>query len=260
MDINRLIDGFLGGSGGGMAGAAESAKRAMSGGSGGGVGAGVGGGVGGGLAGGALAGGAMALLLGTKKGRKMGGAALKYGGIAAVGGLAYMAYRNYKNSQNNSRNAGTPAPAPTPAQVRAIPAPPADSGFAPEALEDQRGRDFRLTLVQAMIAAANADGHIDGDEHARIAAQIDQMDLAGDEKAFLFDCMRAPSDPIAIATLAMDEAQSAEVYLASLLAIDPDTPQEQRYMDRLGDALRLPDALRAELSNHVAAARAEGTA
>lgn len=254
MDINRLINGFLGGGAagggatGGLGNVAETAKSALSGGG--------TSGMGGGLAGGALAGGAMALLLGTKKGRKVGGKALKYGGMAAVGGLAYMAYRNYRASQSAGTPHAAPAQSPTP-RVQAIPAPPPDSGFDPMGAQDAQGQDLRLSLIQAMISAAKADGHIDGDEHTRIAAQIDTMDLAGDEKAFLFDCMRADSDPIAIATLARDEAQSAEVYLASLLAIDTDTPEERRYMERLGDALRLPGPLRLELENHVAAAKAE---
>ena len=45
------------------------------------------------LAAGAL----VAVLLGTDTGRQVGGAALKLGGIAAIGGLAYKAYQNYKN-------------------------------------------------------------------------------------------------------------------------------------------------------------------
>lgn len=242
MDINRMIDGFFGsGAGqaatGALGGAGETARGALSGGK-------LPGGMGGGLAGGALAGGAVALLLGNKTARKMGGKALKYGGVAALGGLAYLAYRNYKSGQS----------APPPTDVRAVPAPPPDSGFDPAAA-DSRGEDLRLGLVQAMIAAAKADGHIDADEHRAIADQIGQMDLAADEKAFLFDAMNADSDPIAVATLARDEAQAAELYLASLLAIDPDTPDEQRYLQRLGDALRLPDGLRMELAQHAAAAK-----
>ena len=41
---------------------------------------------------GALAGGALGLLLGNKKARKMGGKVAVYGGVAAVGLLAYKAY------------------------------------------------------------------------------------------------------------------------------------------------------------------------
>lgn len=47
------------------------------------------------LAAGALA----AVLLGTGPGRKVGGAAVKLGGLAAIGGLAYKAYQNYQNGK-----------------------------------------------------------------------------------------------------------------------------------------------------------------
>lgn len=49
-----------------------------------------------------MAGGALGLLLGSKSGRKMGGKALKYGGIAVIGSLAYKAYQNYQSQQKNS--------------------------------------------------------------------------------------------------------------------------------------------------------------
>ena len=54
----------------------------------------VGSGVAGGLAGG-LAGGALANVLSGKKGRKLAGSALKVGGLAMVGGLAYKAWQNW---------------------------------------------------------------------------------------------------------------------------------------------------------------------
>ena len=47
-----------------------------------------------GAGGGALAAGALGLLLGSKKARKMGGKVVTYGGLAALGVLAYKAYGN----------------------------------------------------------------------------------------------------------------------------------------------------------------------
>ena len=47
-----------------------------------------------GKGGAALAGGALGLLLGSKSGRKMGGTVLTYGGLAALGALAFKAYQN----------------------------------------------------------------------------------------------------------------------------------------------------------------------
>lgn len=251
MDITRLIDGFLGPGAGASIGqtvgsvasqASETAKSATQ-------------NMPGGLMGGAAAGGLMALLLGTKKGRKIGGSVLKYGGMAALGGLAYKAYTDYKTNQTTAPSGPWTAPQPQTPQPQAMSQAPADSGFDPALIQDTSGRDMRLSLVQAMISAAKADGHIDADENKIIMDQIDGLGLASDEKVFLFDQLRAPSDPIAIAHLARDERQATELYLASLLAIDTDTPEEQRYIDRLGDALRLPDALRVELTHQVAATK-----
>ena len=44
---------------------------------------------------GTAVGGALGLLLGSKRGRKMGGTVLKVGGAAALGAMAYRAYTQY---------------------------------------------------------------------------------------------------------------------------------------------------------------------
>jgi len=49
-----------------------------------------------GFGGGALSGGALAMLLGSKKGRSIAGKVITYGGLAALGVLAYKAYGNSK--------------------------------------------------------------------------------------------------------------------------------------------------------------------
>lgn len=241
MDIDRLLHGFLGS--GATASATDTLSQAGT------AAKGAMGSVPGGLAGGAVAGGLMALVLGTKKGRKIGGKALKYGGAAALGGLAFKAYSDYRSKQASPATAA-PRPAPPAPASSPIAPPPADSGFTPAMADEARDRGLHLGLVRAMISAANADGHIDAAEQKAIMEQIDRMGLGPDEKSFLFDQLRKPSDPIAIAGLAADEPQAAQLYLASLMAIDIDTPEERRYMERLGDALRLPEALRRELSAH----------
>lgn len=253
MDINRLIDGFLGPGGSQQPTANQPQKSGL---------AGAMSGFPGGLAGGAAAGGLVALMLGSKKARKFGGKALTYGGMAAVGGLAYKAYSNYKQNQQapqpqtTQQNHAAPVRSVPPAPIRSVAPPPVDSGFDPAQLQDQRGNDLRLGLIQAMISAAKADGHIDAAENAEIRQQIEATNLASDEKGFLFDQLNANSDPIAIANLARDETQASELFLASALTIDIDTPEESRYMERLGDALRLPDPLRQELLGHAEAAKA----
>ena len=229
MDIQRLLGGFLGNAdgSGSLAKAAESVK---------------GSGIPGGLLGGAAAGGLIATLITSKKARKIGGEALKYGGVAVLGGLAYKAWRDHK--ANAPKTAGAVDP-------QALPEAPAGSRFDPSALTDQSGDDFRLTLIKAIISAALADGHVDQEEHRIIRGQIDAAELASDEKAFLFDQLSKPSDPIAIANLTSGEEQAAEVYLASMLVLDESVAEDRRYQERLGDALRLPSDLRERLEIHV---------
>ncbi|WP_109466312.1 tellurite resistance TerB family protein [Albibacillus kandeliae] len=236
MNINGLIESVLGS---GSTGGRNQGARNQGG------PAGPASGLPGGLVGGAAAGGMIALLLGTKKGRKLGGKALKYGGLAAVGGLAYKAYRDWQTNR----------PSGTEADPLGLPKPPADSGFDIDNDRDSGGQDFRLTLMRAMIAAAKSDGHIDKAEHERIRAQIDQLGLGAPEKAALFDYFSAPSDPAAMAALARSGEQQAEIYLASALAIDPDTAEEQAYLDALAGNLGMPEGLRDHLDLEAGAAR-----
>lgn len=197
----------------------------------------------GGLAGGAAAGGILALLLSNRSARNMLGNVATVGGIAAVGYLAWQAYSRWRASQQGQ------------APAAALPPPPAGSAFALDGAQGADGADLRLAVLRAMIAAAKADGHVDAAENARIRAEIARQNLGAEEKAFLFDQLDRPADPSAIASLAASQEQAAELYLASCLAIDPDTREERQYLDRLGEALRLPADLRATLEQHAAMAR-----
>lgn len=236
MDVNALLNSVMGNAGVGIDKAVNSAKS---------------GSLPGGMLGGVAAGGLTALLLSNKKARKMGSKALKYGGMAAIGGMAYKAWSDHQKNQSASRSATTDNPsAPTPALEA-----PKGSIFDLAAVQrTEAGEDMRLVLIRAMISAAKADGHIDADEQARIERQIAEQGIGAAEQQFLVAQLNAPSDPIAIAKLAEGEEQAAEIYLVSLLALDIDTPEERRYLDRLGDALLLPDELRQHLEQQAHAA------
>lgn len=245
MDANSLFNAVMGKAGYGIDQAVQTAKSAGS------------GGIPGGVVGGVAAGGLAALLLTNKKSRKMGKTALKYGGAAALGGLAYKAWNDYKSGQEAAQNTAqstsqhTQPATPTPT---AVPAPPSGSIFGlAKGPESAMGEDMRLSMIRAMISAAKADGHIDGEEQARIEERIAALNLGAAEKDFLVKQLHAESDPIEIARLANCDEQAAELYLASTLAIDVDTPQESQYLQRLGDALRLPIALRQRLDAEASA-------
>ncbi|MFY7904088.1 MAG: DUF533 domain-containing protein, partial [Rubrivivax sp.] len=71
---------------------------------------------------GAAVGGALGLLLGSKRGRGIGGKALKYGSVAAIGALAWKVYQDYQAGQRAQAPAGA-ARAPPRRAPAAVPAP-----------------------------------------------------------------------------------------------------------------------------------------
>ena len=103
-----------------------------------------------------------------------------------------------------------------------------------------------------MIAAANADGHIGADEQKQIFEAANRSELDAEDKAFVFDAIQKPPSPIQIAALAGDQEQSAELYLAARIAIDPDHPDEKAFLQNLSQALTLPGDLVSHLDSQVA--------
>ncbi len=211
-------------------------------------------GQGGGLATGALAGGVIGLLLGSKKSRKtvgkFGGSAVKLGGLALVAGLAYKAWTSYQQQQ------GASAPPAAAARGPGLLEPPRESPFHPAAGPggaDARAADFLV----AMISAAKADGHIDPEEQARIFGRLEDFGLDESARAFVMDEVRAPLDVERIVRMASTPAVAAELYAASLLAMDPDTPAERAYLDLLAARLGLDRSLAAEIERAAEAAAAE---
>lgn len=196
------------------------------------------------LAAGALA----AILLGTGAGRKVTGSALKLGGLAAVAGLAYKAYQNY--SKGAEPGAGQQGGEP-----ELLP-PPADTAFDP-AQAPQGEAEFALVIARARIAAARADGHIDDAERVRIADKLHLSGIGEEAEAFLMAELEKPVDLDGLVAAAQTDAQKAELYTASRIAIEPKTRAERGYLDLLAGRLRLPDALVDHIESTVAAAKAE---
>ncbi|MDP5055493.1 MAG: tellurite resistance TerB family protein [Marinomonas hwangdonensis] len=240
MNISSLLNSIMGNAGSGIDKAATKAKS---------------GSMPGGLMGGAAAGGLAAMLLTNKKARKMGGKAIKYGGMAAIGGMAYKAWRDHQASQTTPTPQTTHTTSNQSARSNSshtLPTVPAGSIFdLAEEDTNKPTKSIHLILIRAMISAAKADGHIDATERARIEQQISDLGITAEEQTFLIEQLRATSDPIAIARLSESEEQATEIYLVSILAVDIDTEEERRYLDRLGDALHLPAELRQNIEYEV---------
>jgi uncharacterized membrane protein YebE (DUF533 family) len=200
---------------------------------------------------GALAGGVLGLLAGNKRARKFAGktagTALKLGGLAAVAAVGYTAWQRHK--------AGAAAPSGTAVAGTAAPLqlPPADSAFAPSSAPDGADALARGVLV-AMIQGAKADGHVDAEEQGRIFAQVESLGLNAEAKAFVMDELAAPQSLARVVAHATTPEVATELYAASLLAMDPDTPAERAYLDRLATALEIEPGLAAQIE---AAVRSE---
>lgn len=233
IDPKKLLDDFLGAADGSRAGSQSISARS---------------GLPGGLAAAGAGAGLIGLLLGSKKGRRIGASVLGYGGAAVLGGLAYKAWQEWTEKR-------APSPART-SPDQELPTPPADSGFDLESEISATGADARIAIVQAMIAAAKADGHIDADEQRKLFERIGQLELDREEKALVMDELAKPLDVDEIAALARSQEQATEIWLASRLAIDPDDPKERTYLEELGRKLSLPDSLIVHLEAQATAVRA----
>ena len=204
----------------------------------------LGSGAAGGFAGG-LAGGLASNLLTSKSGRKMGKKALKMGGIAAVGALAYAAYQRYSTGKGTTDGALS-----QPAEAELVPA-PEGSAFMPAKNNPAGQEALGLTLVRAMIAAARADGRLDAQESRTIYQRIESLGLDSEDQALLVAEMGHPVDMDAIVNSATSPEVAAEIYVASLLAIDVDTADEKSYLAMLAARLKLPPKLVTELNRQV---------
>ncbi len=213
---------------------------------------------------GGLAGGLASGLLTSKAGRKFGKKALKVGGIAAVGGVAYAAFQKYREGQAGGAAAPAGAPAMAPSapsapQHAASPAgAPALERFVPES--QGGGELLAFTLIRAMAAAAQADGKLDGAERHAIYERVGALDLSEAEKATLLAHLGNPVDLNELVAAATSVEIAVEIYTASLLAIEVDTAAERAYLAMLAARLELPAPLVASIHQEVGVPAAAGAA
>jgi len=183
---------------------------------------------------GAAAGGVLALLLGTRGGRRMGGSALKIGSMAAMGMLAWKTYQDWQAQK------ATGAAAPTLSAPPALPAPQAEA--------------HDRVMLKAMIAAAKADGHLDERERELVEAELKRCESDATLRAWFETELRRPVEPADVAAGANTPELAAEVYLASALVVDDTGTMERAYLDALARELRLDDGLKRQLEARAQAA------
>lgn len=170
------------------------------------------------LGAGAVGGGLVNLLMGSKKskkmGKKIGKNALKIGGAAALGTLAYKVYNNWQANQSTTATSSS-------------------EQF------DENSIIHEQLILKAMIAAAKADGHVDQTEMSHIESAIEQAGADDQLKTMIHQELNKPLDPSQIAQLAHTPQQASEIYLASLIVVNEQNFMEKAYLKELAKQLHL---------------------
>jgi len=177
-----------------------------------------------GFGGGLASGGILGAILGSKKGRSYAGKAAKVGSVAALGGAAYYAYQKWQSQQSTTNLEN-----------------------APEVVL-QCDTDL---LLDAMIGAARADGHVDEQEHQAIITKLNELGIDSDTNQLIETALLKPLDPAALAARVTSVEKACEVYLISYSVIDVDHFMEKAYLDELEKHLNLPPELVTQLKQQV---------
>lgn len=107
------------------------------------------------------------------------------------------------------------------------------------AQEEQQVQDVATLTVRAMINAAKADGRIDEEESERLVGKLREGGITDEEQRFVMEEMRKPMDTEALVRAVPNQQVAAQIYTASLVAIEVDTDAEKRYMEELASKLGL---------------------
>ena len=166
-----------------------------------------------------LAAGGVGALLGTLLGGSRSTTANALGG-GMMGLLGMLAYKALKNSSGSSST-----------QQQAVnytqPSP------------QQQASDAEIILT-AMIDAAKADGQVDAGEINKIMANLQSSGAGQDGVNYVISKLQGPMETAKIVAAVRGRPElAAQVYSASLMAIEVDTEAERRYLDKLAKAMGL---------------------
>lgn len=165
-----------------------------------------------------IGGGAAAIgLISMLFGRNGGSSLAKLGSLAAIGSLAYQAYQKYQ-AQNASA-----------------------SELSQNSFENVDQNVASKVILQAMIAAAAADGIITEDEKAAIVSQV------GDDVEVIEWIRQEMDSPASVEEIARqvghDQALATQVYLAARAVCTNLERKEIVFLANLAEALGLAEAL-----------------
>jgi uncharacterized membrane protein YebE (DUF533 family) len=176
--------------------------------------------------------GGLAVLAGTLLSGRRGA----YKGAAGAGLLALLGSLAYSALKSRSQGASA-------ASLEEAAAEPRIGLREPQSPEEEaQVQDTAKLAVKAMISAAKADGEIDGSEVSRILGKLKEDGGDEEEQAFVIGEMQKPLDLDALVREVPSPEVAAQVYAASLLAINVDTNGERDYLKQLASRLNLDAA------------------
>jgi len=163
--------------------------------------------------------------LGALVGSLLGGGGKSLGGALGGGLMALLGAMAFKALQGSGQSTGR------------VPLGLLD----PQTEADQQELENRTELVlKAMINAAKADGRIDEGEAHRIVGKLQEAGADAGDQRYVLELMRRPMETETLITAADGHPNlAAELYAASLMAIEVDTSAEKAYLGKLASGLGL---------------------
>jgi uncharacterized membrane protein YebE (DUF533 family) len=174
--------------------------------------------------------------------------------LAMLGTLAYKAYQSYQSRVPQAPEGASSGGQPTAGSIvaglmpsRAAPPRP------PQGPEPQLAESDARILIRAMVAAVNADGHVDPDEESRVYQLLEKTGASEEDQRFIAAEMRAPASIDTLVREARDPEMASHIYAVSLLAVDGHNATNQSYLRYLANRLGLDEATIAAMHRQVGA-------
>ncbi|MBQ6737076.1 MAG: tellurite resistance TerB family protein [Synergistaceae bacterium] len=103
----------------------------------------------------------------------------------------------------------------------------------------QQSSDAEIILL-AMIDAAKSDGQIDANEFNKIVSNLQKSGIGQEGVNYVIEKLKSPMETAKIVSAVKGRPDlAAQVYSASLMAIDVDTEAEKKYLEKLAKAMGL---------------------
>jgi uncharacterized membrane protein YebE (DUF533 family) len=166
--------------------------------------------------------------LGALAGALLGGGGKSMGGALGGGVMALLGAMAFQALKGSGRPASTPLGLVEPR----------------DAVERQALENQMELVLRAMINAAKADGRIDQGEVQRLVGKLEAMGADSDAQQWVAGHLQTPMETETLLGAAEGKPElAAEIYAASLMAIEVDTQAEKAYLSQLATGLGLPSGV-----------------